>query len=251
MTEKELIQNLKSLRKIKPRQEWVVLTKSQIFAEPSEKKIENWGIGKFIVPQAGSRFGGKNWKLIIENSFSRKLAYSFATLLFIFVGLVGFAQYTMPGDLLFPVRRISEQSQAALSGQTGLKQDAAALNSRINDLAQAAKQGRKNNIPSAISEINAQASALAKDLKNNPVTDSETLKEIAISLKVLADVPGADLSENPNVKDLYQAIVENQLADMAVATLTEEQAAVLSEARELYEQQDYVGALEKILEITN
>ena len=62
MTEKELIQNLKSLRKIKPRQEWVVLTKSQIFAEPSEKKIENWGIGKFIVPQTGSRFGGGNWK---------------------------------------------------------------------------------------------------------------------------------------------------------------------------------------------
>lgn len=167
------------------------------------------------------------------------------------VGLIGFAQYTMPGDLLFPVRKLAEQSEAALIGQTVVKQNVVTFNNRINDLAKAAKEGKKDNIPSAISEINTNASELAKSLKENPVDDPNTLKEIAVSLKVLADVPGADLTANPEVKDLYQTVVERQIADLEKTTLTDSQQEMLIEVKDLYSQEKYIDALEEILTINN
>ena len=53
MTEKELINQLKGLKEIKPRKEWALLLKSQIFegAQPASaeslsmaRKLENWKI---------------------------------------------------------------------------------------------------------------------------------------------------------------------------------------------------------------
>lgn len=240
LTQKQLVEQLRELKEIKPRAEWVILAKSQIFNEPAlEQKVIKNPVRKVSI------FG-----VVASSLLHRKLAYSFATLLFIFVGLVGFAQYTMPGDLLFPVKKITEQSEAALTGQTGVKQSMATLNNRINDLAKAAKEGKKDNIPAAINEINTNAVELAKNLRNEPIEDSATIKEIAVSLKVLADLQGEeDLTETPQVKDLYQAVVENQLADLEKSTLTEEQTEFLATAQELYEQGDYVGALEEILKI--
>lgn len=241
-TQKQLIEELKALKDIKPRQEWVILAKSQIFNNAEDR-------GVIVNPARKASI----FDVIASINIQRRLAYSFASLVFIFVGLVGFAQYTMPGDLLFPVRKITERSEAALAGQTELRQNAATLNNRINDLAKAAKDGKKDNIPATISEINTKASELVKDIKQKTVEDPETLKEIAASLKVLADVTSADqdLENTADVKDLYQAVVESQIADFKTATLTDEQAIILLEAEALYEKGENVEALEKILEITN
>lgn len=233
ITEKQLIESLSQLKEIKPRKEWAVLLKSQILAERKETLVRAKSVG--IMDVLSSVF------------FQRKLAYSFATLLFIIIGLIGFAKYTVPGDLLFPVRVATEESTAALSGQSGLKQNIVALNNRINDLAQVAREGKKDNIPSAINEVSANVSALAKNLKNNPTKDPETLKEIASSLKTLADVPGTDLSQNQDVKDLYQTVVQNQISDLQKTTLTDEQQKILTGAEDLYKQGKYADALEQIL----
>ena len=236
ITQKKLIEQMKMLKEIKPRKEWAVLLKSQILSEQKEitpVQAQSAGFENFI----------SNFKFQISNSFSRRLAYSFAVILFLVVGVFGFARYTVPGDLLFPVKKIAEQSQAALTGQSGLKQNVATLNSRINDLAQVAKNGRTGNIPSAISEV-AQA---AKDLKDNSIQDPNTLKEIASSLKTLADVPGTDLSANSDVKDLYQTVVQSQIADMQKATLTDDQQKTLTQAEDLYGQGKYEQAFEILL----
>jgi len=238
ITQKNLIEQLETLKEIKPRKEWALLLKSQLLSKEISKpefRVSKIGFWDFI----------RNSKFEIQNS--RRLAYAFAVMLFLVVGAFGFARYTVPGDLLFPVKKIAEQSQAALTGQTGVQQNVATLNSRINDLVQVAKEGRKNNIPSAISEINLNASELVKSLKANPVSDPQTLKEIAASLKTLADVPGTDLTASPNVKDLYQTVVENQIADLEKSTLTDAQQTALEEIKELYSQGKYTDALEKIL----
>ena len=174
------------------------------------------------------------------------MAYALAVILLLIIGVFGFATQTMPGDLLFPIRKIAEQSQATLTGQTALRQEVVKLSNRINDLAQVAKEGRVNNIPSAISEINNNVSELAKNLKNNPV-DSATIKEIAVSLKTLADVPGTDLSASPAMIDLYQTLVQQQIADLEKSTLTDDQQTTLNEVKDLYQQGKYSDALEKIL----
>lgn len=237
ISQKQLIESLSQLKEIKPRKEWAVLLKSQILAEQKIEPI---------------RAESVSFADVISFIFApRKLAYSLATVLFLIIGVFGFASYTVPGDLLFPMKKIAEQSQAALTGQTVLKQDVATFNSRIKDLAQVAKDGRKDNIPSVISEINANASQLAKNLKDNPAQDPNTLKEIATSLKTLANVPGTDLSANPDVKDLYQAVVQGQIADLQETTLTDEQKDTLAQIEDLYNQGKYADALEKILLINN
>lgn len=237
LTQKQLIESLKMLKEIKPRQEWAVLLKSQILAE---KQVE--------IQASFQKAKSAGIMDILSTIFApRKLAYSFAVVLFLIVGIFGFAGYTVPGDLLFPIKKIAEQSQAALTGQTILNQDVASLNSRINDLAQVAKSGRKDNIPSAISEISVNASQLAKSLKSNSVNDPKTIKEIASSLKTLADVPGTDLSQNSDVKDLYQAVVQAQITDLQNTTLTDDQKNTLTQVEDLYSQGKYADALEKIL----
>jgi hypothetical protein len=238
ITQEQLIDQIKSLKEIKPRQEWAILLKSQILAE---KQIQ-----PAVQP---ARFTG--FANIFSFAFApRKLAYSFAVILFLVIGVFGFARYTVPGDLLFPVKKITEQSQAALAGQTGVKQDVANLNNRINDLAQVAKAGRTNSIPSAISEINSNVSQLVKSLKNSPAQDSQTIKDIENSLKTLADVPGTDLTSSQDIKDLYQTVVQSQIADLQKTTLTDEQKTVLTEAEDLYNQGKYTEALEDILLIS-
>jgi len=235
ITEKQLIKSLGQLKEIKPRKEWAVLLKSQILAEQKEVVIKAQSVSFMDVMSA--IFAPK------------KLAYSFTVVFFLIVGVFGFARYTLPGDLLFPIKKIAESSQAVLTGQTGLKNDVATLNSRINDLAAVAKNGKADNIPSAINEIKANASELARNLKNNSANDPETLKEIVSSLKTLADVPGTDLSENSDVKGLYEAVAYNQIIDLEkiTSTLTEDQRKVLVQAENLYNDGKYSEALEKVL----
>ncbi len=250
ITQKKLIESLSQLKEIKPRKEWAVLLKSQILASPAEALAQE---GRKALVQKTSildifssvffPFGGLR--------AGRKLAYAFSVILLFVVGVFGFAEYTVPGDMLFPMKKIAEQSQAALTGQTKLNQDVATLNSRINDLAQVAKAGRKDNIPSAISEVSANASQLAKSLKDNPVNDPQTLKEIAISLKTLADVQGTDLTATPGISDLYQTLDQNEINDYQKTTLTEDQQNILAEAEDLYSQGKYYEAFEKILTIGN
>ena len=233
ITQKQLIESLKQMKEIKPRQKWVTLLRSQVLAE---KKVE------IEIPVRKAKYVG--FMETFSSVFSpRKLVYSFAALLFLIVTAFGFSKYAMPGDLLFPAKKIVEQSTADLTGQTQLNQDVVALNNRVNDLKQVASQGKVNNIPSAISEV----TQVAKDLKNNPTKDPQTIKNIATSLKVLADVPGTDLTETQDVKDLYQTVVQNQIADLQKTTLTDSQKSILNKAEDLYSQGKYSEALELLM----
>lgn len=235
ITQKQLIEQIKTLKEIKPRKEWATLLKSEILSTKSETNP------KF------SKFEIRNLDFFFGFLTPKSLAYSFAVVLFLIVGVFGFATQTVPGDLLFPIRKIAEQSQAALTGQTALRQDVAGFSNRINDLAQVAREGRVDNIPSAITEINNNASKLVKELKTDSPKDPETIKEIVASLKTLASVSGTDLSESPEVKNLYQEVVKSQIADLQKATLTDDQKVALVEIEDLYGQGKYTDALEKIL----
>jgi hypothetical protein len=230
VTQKQLIESLSQLKEIKPRKEWAVLLKSQIIAE---KKVV-----AEVVSQPAKSVGIMD--IISSVFFQKKVAYAFAGVILFIVGVLGFARGTVPGDMLFPIKQLAERSQATLTGQPGL---IITLNNRINDLAQVAKDGRKDNIPSAISEV----TQAVKDLNNNPTQDPKALKEIAASLKTLASVQGTDLSQNTDVIDLYQTVVQRQIADLQKATLTDEQKATLAEAQDLYSQGKYTDALERIL----
>ena len=233
ITQKKLIESLRQMKEIKPRKEWAVLLKSQILSEQQE-----------ITPIQAQSAGFESF---FSNFFEKKMGYAFSAVLLLAIGIFGLSRYAMPGDTLFSVKKIADQSQASLTGQTQLNQDVATLNSRINDLAQITKEGNTANIPPAVSEVSVNVSQLVKNLKNNPKQTPQTIKEIASSLKTLADVPGTDLSNNQDVKDLYQAVVQNQIDDLQKTTLTDDQKKILTTVEDLAKQGKYSEALEKIL----
>ena len=244
LTEKELISKLQTLKDIKPRQDWVVFAKREILggnkitAKPTYKE-KFLGVLDFLP----------------AFTFQRKLAYSFATLVLIMVGMFGFAQYTVPGDLLFSVKKVTEQSQAALSGQTSLKQDMANLNNRINDLAQVTKEGRTANIPSAIDEVRQSAFRVTESLKGILTKDPQSTRELAIEVQKIKQLQTlADLSGTPEIKSLNDALavlVQNEITDLEKTTLTEAQQTTLKDVKDLYEKGDYTAALEEMLTINN
>ena len=237
ITEKKLIEQIKMLKEIKPNEKWASLLLSQI--------VEQKPLGKAVVQSNPARLTA-----MVDAFFGiilqKKLAYSLASFMFVIVGVLGFANYTMPGDLLFPIKRLGEQSQANLMGQTELAQNIANLNSRINDLAKVSKQSNKSSIPSVIKEIKANASELTKVLKNTSA-DKKEVKEIVSTLKTLADFSGTDLNEFQDVQDLYQEIVVAQIIDLKKTTLTLEQKKTLVVIEALYEEGKYMDALENIL----
>lgn len=237
ITQKKLVSQLQSLKNIKPRQEWASLLKSQILSGERAEVV----VQKTPVKTPGFM------SIFSPTIFKSKTAYAFATLLFLVVGVLGFAQYTMPGDVLFPVKKLAEQSSANLVGQTALNQDIAKLSNRINDLALVSKEGKTSNVSPTISEISENASILAKNIKENKINDPVAIKEIAVSLKTLASVSGVDSKLSTGVKDLYETIVETQISDLEKSTLTDEQKEILTKAQDLYKQEKYADALEQIL----
>lgn len=207
ITEKQLIESLRQLKAIKPRKEWAVLLKSQIL---SGERV------KAIIPAQKISFSD----ILLSVFAPKKLAYVFAVILFLIIGIFGFTRYT------------------SVDNQTVLKQNVAALSNGINDLA---KQGKTESV---INEIQTRASELARNTKS---ADAAVKKEIAASLKTLADVTGVDLSANPDVNNLYQNVVQQQISDFEKATLTDSQKTALSKAEDLYNQGNYESALDIIL----
>jgi len=222
ITEKQLINSLKQMKEIKPRKEWVFSLKSQILSEPAFAK--GFGEAKQI----------SILDILSSVFFQRKLAYAFAVVLFLVVGVFGFATYTVPGDLLFPVKKIAEQSKAALTAQPELKQNVADLKTKISEL--------------------------AKNLNANSLKDPQTAKEVAdevqkikqLQTKTFADVQGTADEKSLNdalasVNNVLAPLVQNEINDLQKTTLTDDQKNALAQAEDLYSQGKYTDALEKIL----
>ena len=240
MTEKELIKQLKTLKEIKPRKEWALLLKSEILnAEYAEQKIA-------VKPAS------KAWsilELFPLFNYQKKLVYAFATLCFFVVGIFGFAQYTMPGDLLFPVKKITEQTQTPLQ---------VAYN-RSEDLVQIIKENKTQNLDSAILEFKTSVTDAAKTITQDLVknNDKESIKVVMAEVKKIQDnqeqmkTLGVNIGDAKELDDVLALIVQEQIDSLNESTLTEKQEEALKGITELYEQEKYSDALEQILLISN
>lgn len=232
ISDKQLIESIGQLKEIKPREEWVVLAKSQIFATAQKKTAK-------ITAQK------INFSEILSSLFiQRKLAYSLAALAFIVIGLTAYMSFVAP------TQNVGQFSIA--SSDSELKNSVAMFSTNIDALAEVSKSGNKNEIPTVVLKVKANVSELAKNLKDDSVKgDQETIRKIATGLKTLATVlESDDLSKNQDMKDLYQTVVQSQLEDLKKSTLTEAQKKTLDEIQKMYDKSEYAEALEKILLIS-
>jgi hypothetical protein len=211
ITEEQLIGQIKMLKEIKPNQKWASLLKSQILAEAKAEE-------KIIAKPA--EFAG--FSNIFSSIFAqRKLAYSLAAVLILIVGAFGIAR-------LLPFGTVSQKSTASLT---------------VNQIAKLD--------PKVVADINSKIKNLTQTLKQNPGQTPQAIQGIAASLKTLSDVPGIDLTANPDAQDLYKTVVADQIIADQKTTLTEAQKKILADTVQLYNTGKYSDALEKILSIDN
>lgn len=238
MQEKEIISKLHELKQIKPSSYWVVSLKKEIIGE--QPKVSTFNVLSGMI-------------------FQRKLAYATISLVIMVVGVFGFAQYTVPGDLLFPMKKLTEQSQGALltsADQSNYNLDI--VNKRLGELADIIKENKTNNIASAVQEVKDGMTQVAKDMPDNAndftniATRVQKIQQTKTEVETLGVIM---LQESNELNNSLAPLVENEIKVLSKlsdsVTLTLEQEIRLVEVKSHYKKGEYTASLEKILLITN
>jgi len=253
MRDKELIKKIKELRQIKPNQTWVVFTKQNILGEEEipARKAEMVAKPTAFIEIFGILTG-------------KRLAYATITALLILVGTFGFAQNTVPGDVLFPLKKVTERTQGVfVSGSQKPRFDLELVNKRLEDLARIVQSQQEKNLAPAIEELEATAVRATKSLEGAK-ENKEVLNQIAQEMqkyeenkKIAETVLGTlgklsiDTEKTQELDNALADIIQKQIESLENSILTEEQETLLNEVKEDYENKNYSEALRKVLQISN
>jgi len=230
MTEAELIKKIKTLKEIKPRKDWVVLTKTQILGNVEVRPQP------FLFPFF-------------------KPAYAGLFLFLLLIGLAEFSQGALPGDPLYSLKRITEKAQSVfVSKEEQPKLQLELTNKRLEELNKVAEANQVKRLAPALNEFETTKIAAKKEVVNS--IKNKSGKE---ATKVAKDIASKLNEVNENEKKVYatlniestggveqtaeKAVVEILIKDAKNSTLTEEQKADLVKVEEYYKSGDYQEAL--------
>jgi hypothetical protein len=224
-SEADLVKKIQELKEIKPRKDWVLLTKNQILGEEAIYRGRA-SISFFPV-----------WKPALAT----------VTVLGVLFGILIFSQNSLPGDFLYPLKKISERSQAVFVSEEEKPAFQLKLaNEKLEDLT---KTPAKNLAP-ALSEFQASISEAAKEITEvkkldveEIVAETQKLEENKEKVKALGIIMG----ETKELDNAISQLVEREIKDLENRTLAEKQQVLLEGAREDYKKGNYSLALEKIL----
>jgi len=230
---KEIINQIESLREIKPDSFWVSSTRGKIFEEKESFSF---------------------------NFFSKPAMATFATLSFVTV-LMFSAQTANPGDTLYLVKKMTEKSRFALVPQESKqdldfllahrrldevseivrKQEIEKLSLAIKELESVKSRMQKNFAQSVESKPREEAVKIAKNLAP-AVLEIEDKEELLIgSLGVVTDT---NLSSS-TAKELAFFLIQ----DYQERSLTEMDQVLFDKAVKEFENESYRSALRTVLEI--
>ena len=253
MTDTELIQKIQKLKQVKPREEWVLLTKNKMF-DIKDEVVEN------TVEQTTEAKAGVREILVgAFKIFNYRPALA-ATVSFVFLSVVFVsAQSSLPGDSLYSVKKITEHVRMELASQTEKPMAQLELTEkRLTELAKIADANLVKNLAPAIVEYEKTAKQSAKALKEIAAAENfkaddkivilleATLEKTQIIEDTLAtQIDTSDLEE---LADSYyrRELVKQEIIDLENSTLTADQEVLLQEAKQHYEEGDCTQALEVI-----
>lgn len=227
MEEKEIIYQLKELRKIKPDKKWVLLTKERILGQEKTPFF----------------------------SFFLKPAYAGFLLIFIFFGLFGFSQNSLPGDPLYTIKKIVEKIEGVFVEEDKKSNYQIELaKKRLEELKILAETNQVKKLPSAFKEVRESTVEATKNLAKTKKIDQKIIANLLefentkkdIEEKVLATQIGIDEKENP-----AKIVIEFLISDLEKRSLTEEQKNLFEKAKEDFEKGDYAQALIKLQQLSN
>jgi len=219
MTESDLVKKIQELKKIRPSQDWIVLTKSQILGEEP--------------------------KILFFPFFKPVLAT--VTALGILFGIFSLAQNSLPGDFLYSVKKITEKGQAVFVSEEEKPAFQLKLaNERLEELTKAPAR----NLAPTLSEFQASVFQAAKEIIE---AEKPNIKEIVQQTKKLeenkqkVETLGVVVGETEALDTALAQLVEREIGDLETQTLPEKQQELLEKAKEDFEVGNYNQALEKIL----
>jgi len=247
MTEKQIISQLKNLKSVKPKEDWVVFAKDKIFSEgvevsgiKEERNIVSVVRAFFEELQRGERF-----------VFNHKLVFTSVLTIAIFFGLFGFVQNSVPGNSLFVIKKMAEDGQAAfIADNYKSLHNLEMAGKRLDDLKKIAQTNDVRNLAPALEEYNETVSRAAKTL-----SQTGNVKEVAAAIKTLHEKQdmvksyGVEVGDNDELDNALADIVDRELESLAETELTEEQQEILAGAGQKAEEGNYESALEDILKI--
>jgi len=232
VAEADLVKKIQELKKIRPRKDWVVLTKSQILGEED-----------------------RGWASISFFPFF-KPALATVTAFGIFFGIFSLAQNSLPGDILYPIKKITEKSQAVFVSEE--EKPAFQLNltnERLEELTKIAETNQVKKLAPAIGEYQASISQAAKNLTQikEPKQALEIgekiveLKQNAEKIRSLGVVTDGTEELEKEYENTACRIIGQEIESMEKRTLTEKQDKLLPEIKEDYQTGNCSQALEKLL----
>ena len=224
--EKVLIGKIKKLRQIKPRSSWVSSTKMEILGQEP----------------------GFNFFPYLKPALAGLIAVC------VLFGPLGYTlvKNSLPGDLLYQVRRIAHKSQAFFVSEAEKPAYQLKLaNDRLEDLVKAPAK----NLAPTINEFQANIFEAVRDLAYIDATTSDPLaiKKIVEETKKLEENTekikslGVAINEDETeavYEAVYKATAVYLIEYLEDRTLTEEKEEILAQMKELFEKGEYSGALE-------
>ncbi|MFH0792055.1 MAG: DUF5667 domain-containing protein [bacterium] len=242
MNDKEAIKFVSELKKIKPREQWVVSAKYAVFGEQIELKRRLSVLD--ILPKFGFR-----------------LALAPITIFSLLFAVFAFSRNALPGDPLYSVKRMEENVKNALVSQA--ERPIAQLeltDKRLAELRQIANTNQAQKLAPALDELKANKDAVKKEfsqmIKNSTEKDTVKMaKEIAIKMKATQKEEGQimaslGIESREQVDPAERAVAEILIKDAEGSTLTEKQTGLLNEAKADYEAGLYQNSLTKLIELS-
>ncbi len=235
MNEKELISKIKLLKDIKPSKNWVVSVKTEILG-----KEEN-------------RLSWVETLRVFFRSPATKPVFVTTLAVFVIFGTFNLSQKSLPGDLLFPLKHLTEKGQMIfVSDKAGFQLEIA--NQRVEELTKIAKTGQKNgNLIVALQALNQDISTASEQVKN--VQPGEKMALAAKTSELVRKTQAAlvNMKENgvEGIDQILSQMVDREIADLETRALTEEQKEVLNAAKTDFSNGNFGQALEKIWQISN
>jgi hypothetical protein len=246
MREQEIFKSFSELKKIKPRAEWVSLTKDKIFE----------GEGEAFIPSLRGIAEEKPVLSAWQFLFKYRPAFASAVAIVALLGVFGFTQNSMPGDLLFSIKKIAENSQAAfISAEGQSKYNLELASKRMDELTKMAKANNKKELTSAISEFQASVSKAAESLKNTEPKNLQEVKDMAVEIKKIEEKTetmkslGVDINTGNELENVLGGLVNDQIKELEGMSLSDSDKEILVAAKASYENKDYSAALEEVLKI--
>ena len=239
MDDKALIELVHGLKEIKPREEWVILTKKRILGETAGKGRLTSIIE--ILPRLSFRF-------VLAPAMAFGMLF----------GLMIVARHALPGDYLYPIKRAVERAESVFVSDTDRPKEKIELtDKRLEELTKIAETNQVRKLAPALSELAATKAEAKTEVLNLVKTKpekgaAEAARGIALRLKevgeredkILATLGIEPREDNDSAE---KAVAELLIKDAEKSTLNERQAEYLKGAKECFEAGDYHQALQKLL----